>query len=104
MNIEALVNEGLKIRDEQGLALKIANILHSKHDITDDVRTEHQTSTLLRNRYKKSKDILITPALSQACDDRGIDINSVGIAWNKDKAWSIQFALALIQVRHLNRC
>lgn len=92
MNIEALVNEGLRIRDEQGLSfLKIANILHGKHNITDDVRTEHQTSTLLRNRYKKKQRQADHPALSQACDDRGIDISSVGIAWNKDKAWSIQF-------------
>ena len=29
--------------------------------------------------------------MSQACDERGIDINTVGLAWNKDKAWSIQF-------------
>lgn len=31
------------------------------------------------------------PALAAACKERGIDISTVGLAWNKDKKWSIQF-------------
>ena len=92
MNIEVLIEEGLELRDKQGLSFaKIASFLHEKHGIQDDVRTEHQTAILLRNRHKKRERQIEHPALSQACDDRGININSVGMAWNKDKAWSIQF-------------
>lgn len=92
MNIEVLIKEGLDLREKQGMSFaKISSYLHEKHSISDDVRTEHQTSVLLRNRYNKQDRVEQHPALSQACDDRGIDINSVGMAWNKDKAWSIQF-------------
>ena len=92
MTIESLINEGLKLRDTEGLSFaKIATYLHQKHNIEDDVRTEYQTASLLRNRHKKKLREETHPALSQACDDRGIDIGSVGMAWNKDKAWSIQF-------------
>jgi len=92
MNIEVLIEEGLDLRDKQGLSFaKIASFLHEKHGIQDDVRTEHQTAKLLRYRHKTKERQTEHPALSQACDDRGININSVGMAWNKDKAWSIQF-------------
>lgn len=85
-----LIKEGLSLRKEQGLSFpKIANLLFEKHDITD--LTEHQLMQKLYREHNKTNREEDHPALAQACKERGIDIDSVGIAWNKDKAWSIQF-------------
>ena len=44
------------------------------------------------SKYLQKQDRKINnPALDLACQERGIDINTVGIAWQKDKKWSIQF-------------
>jgi len=85
-----LIKEGLSLRKEKGLSFpKITNLLIKKHDIKD--LTEHQLMQKLYREYSKTNREEDHPALAQACEERGIDINSVGIAWNKDKAWSIQF-------------
>ena len=85
-----LINEGLSMRREQGLSFpKITNLLFEKHDIQDF--SEHQLMQKLYREFHKSNREDEHPALAQACKERGIDINSVGMAWNKDKAWSIQF-------------
>jgi hypothetical protein len=44
------------------------------------------------SKYLQKQDRKINnPALDLACQERGIDISTVGIAWQKDKKWSIQF-------------
>jgi hypothetical protein len=45
----------------------------------------------ISHRIQKMDRKLDNPALDAACEERGIDINTVGIAWQKDKKWSIQF-------------
>ena len=69
----------------------IAKKIHNDLSITDldrsVERTRRQISYTLRNKKREDDQ----PALAAACDERGIDIGSVGLAWNKDKHWSIQF-------------
>ena len=92
ISLEKLTDEGVAIRERDGYSfLKIANILHDKYKIDSTIRTEYQTSQRIKYLYNRKKRREENPALSQACDERGIDINTVGLAWNKDKAWSIQF-------------
>jgi len=45
----------------------------------------------ISNYLQKQDRKINNPALDLACQERGIDINTVGIAWQKDKKWSIQF-------------
>lgn len=70
---------------------EIARYIHEDLEIDQSIRTVETTrrniSTYL-NRLIKSEE---QPALAEACEERGIDISSVGIAWSKDKKWSIQF-------------
>jgi len=85
-----IIKEGLEMRKNQGLTFnKISRALIEKHGITD-----YDASQLYQKMYReyhKEQRNQEHPALAQACADRGININSVGMAWNKDKAWSIQF-------------
>jgi hypothetical protein len=96
INITELINEGVSMREVNGYSYaKISEILHDKYRIDDEVRTQHQTSSLLRVAYTKKKRVDEHPALAEACDERGINVSSVGLAWNKDKHWSIQFKPSL---------
>lgn len=45
----------------------------------------------ISNYLQKQDRKINNPALDLACQERGIDISTVGIAWQKDKKWSIQF-------------
>lgn len=85
-----IINEGLSIKEERGLSFyKISDELIKKYSITD-----YTAQQLYQKLYRESTKLNKQkehPALAQACIERGIDVNSVGMAWNKDKAWSIQF-------------
>jgi hypothetical protein len=70
---------------------QIAKEAHQYLGVTDQQRTVERTRRYLSSYFKKKSREEEHPALSQACDERGIDLSSVGIAWSKDKAWSIQF-------------
>lgn len=61
-----------------------------KHFNIDDRTVESQRRAISKFIQRQERKI-DNPALDQACDERGIDINTVGIAWQKDKKWSIQF-------------
>ena len=92
IEIDKLADEGVVLRETNGYSFfKIAEILHEKYGIEDEIRTRHQTSQTISRAFRKKKRKDEHPALAQACDDRGINVDSVGIAWNKDKHWSIQF-------------
>ena len=70
---------------------EIAKYVHEDLQIDSDERTiEKSRRTISRhlNKFIREQE---QPALASACDERGIDISSVGIAWQKDKKWSIQF-------------
>ena len=96
INITELINEGVSMREIDGYSYaKISEILHNKYQIDEQFRTQHQTSALLRKACTKKKRVDEHPALAEACDERGINVSSVGIAWNKDKHWSIQFKPSL---------
>ena len=85
-----IIDEGLSIKEEKGLSFyKISDALISKYGITD--YTSKQLYQKLYREFSKLNKQREHPALTQACIERGIDVNSVGMAWNKDKAWSIQF-------------
>lgn len=70
---------------------EIARYIHEDLEIDESVKTIEST----RRSISKYLNGLIRseeqPALAEACEERGIDISSVGIAWSKDKKWSIQF-------------
>lgn len=68
----------------------IAKHIHSELKI-DGERTVDATSRYLSTVLDKHMRSEEQPALAEACEERGIDISSVGMAWNKDKHWSIQF-------------
>lgn len=61
-----------------------------KHFNIKDKTVESQR-TIIRNFLLREERKVNNPALDIACQERGIDINTVGIAWQKDKKWSIQF-------------
>lgn len=85
-----MIQEGLSLRDEKGLSFpKIADLIFDKYKPTSI--NKYQLLQKLYREKDKIKRQEEHPALAQACKDRGISIDSVGIAWNKDKAWSIQF-------------
>jgi len=71
--------------------IQIAKYIHEDLDIADQDRNVHTTRRLVSREINKISRIEEQPALSEACDERGIDISTVGIAWSKDKKWSIQF-------------
>ena len=71
---------------------EIAKKIHEDLQINPSEKTIESTRRAIsqyvnRNIVRK----LEQPALAEACEERGIDISSVGIAWQKDKKWSIQF-------------
>ena len=70
---------------------QIAKYIHEDLEIDPKERTVESTrraiSKYISNQIRKNEQ----PALAEACEERGIDISSVGIAWSKDKKWSIQF-------------
>lgn len=70
----------------------IANFDEFKKEKFEDVRK------LVVGYYNKEFQKQENPALAEACEERGVDINSVGIAWKKDKEWSIQFKPTKINV------
>jgi len=61
-----------------------------KHFNIKDKTVESQR-IVIRNFLLREERKVNNPALDIACQERGIDINTVGIAWQKDKKWSIQF-------------
>lgn len=69
----------------------IAKQIHKDLQIDPNERTVESTRRAISNHIHKITRIEEQPALAQACEERGIDISSVGIAWSKDKKWSIQF-------------
>ena len=69
----------------------VARKIHSELNINPDDITVESTRRRLSHHFEKLSRKDEQPALSQACDERGIDISSVGMAWSKDKKWSIQF-------------
>lgn len=77
---------------KQGLTNKtvIAKHMHKHFELGEGNTIESLRRKISRfiQRNERSKQ---QPALAEACEERGIDINSVGIAWQKDKKWSIQF-------------
>jgi hypothetical protein len=92
IELNKLIDEGVLLREINGYSFtKIAQVLHEKYSIKDDSRTEHQTTQAIRRAFRKKKRTEEHPALAGACDERGINVGSVGLAWNKDKHWSIQF-------------
>lgn len=70
---------------------EIARLIHEDLTIDPETRTVEQTRRFISKHINKLIRSEEQPALSQACEERGIDISSVGIAWSKDKKWSIQF-------------
>jgi len=70
---------------------QIARYVHEDLDIDSKERTVESTRRLISLYINKEIRKNQQPALAEACDERGIDISSVGIAWSKDKKWSIQF-------------
>lgn len=70
---------------------QIARHVHEDLDIDSKERTVETTRRLISKYINKEIRKNQQPALAEACDERGIDISSVGIAWSKDKKWSIQF-------------
>jgi hypothetical protein len=78
------------LRDGHRSPTEIAKHVYEDLGSPDDVTVEYLRRMLSRHIDKTLRQIE-QPALSQACDERGIDISSVGIAWSKDKKWSIQF-------------
>lgn len=69
----------------------IAKLIHEDLEIDPKKKTIESTRRAISHHIHKATRIEDQPALAQACDERGIDISSVGIAWAKDKKWSIQF-------------
>lgn len=69
----------------------IARHIHEDLDIDESTRTIEITRRSISNHLNKLIRSEEQPALAEACEERGIDISSVGIAWSKDKKWSIQF-------------
>ena len=63
--------------------------------VLEDLDYQHieveKVRRMLSTYVKKKLREISQPALAEACNERGIDISSVGIAWQKDKKWSIQF-------------
>lgn len=69
----------------------IARHIHEDLDIDESARTIEITRRSISKHLNKLIRSEEQPALAEACEERGIDISSVGIAWSKDKKWSIQF-------------
>ena len=69
----------------------IAKSIHEDLEIDPKEKTVESTRRAISHHISKITRIEDQPALAEACDERGIDISSVGIAWSKDKKWSIQF-------------
>ena len=87
---EGIIQEAINLHHDQRISIpKVVEIILKKHNM-QNVNSNAFMQRLYRE-YNKSLRKKEHPALSQACDERGIDINSVGMAWSKDKAWSIQF-------------
>jgi len=70
---------------------EIARHIHEDLDIDESARAIEVTRRCISKHLNKLIRSEEQPALAEACDERGIDISSVGIAWSKDKKWSIQF-------------
>ena len=68
----------------------IAKMAHKHFEMGDEYTIESLRRKISKHiqTSERKKD---NPALDQACEERGIDISTVGIAWQKDKQWSIQF-------------
>lgn len=69
----------------------IAKKVHEDLSINPEDTTVENTRRWLSKHLNKIKRREQQPALSEACEERGIDISTVGMAWSKDKKWSIQF-------------
>jgi hypothetical protein len=92
INEKLLIGEGVEMRHQTNLSFnKIANLLHEKHNIDPNVRSVIQTQRAVRNAFTREENKKNHPALANACEERGIDMATVGMAWNKDKNWSIRF-------------
>lgn len=70
---------------------QIARYIHEDLQIDEADRKIERTRRQVSLHLNKVIRAQEQPALAEACDERGIDISSVGIAWSKDKKWSIQF-------------
>lgn len=70
---------------------EIAKKIHSDLSIDENTRTINHTRGNVKYYISRAKKRSENPALAQACEERGINFDNVGIAWNKDKKWSIQF-------------
>ena len=70
---------------------EIAKKVHEDLEIDPEERTIESSRRAISKHIAKITRIEEQPALAEACEERGIDISSVGIAWSKDKKWSIQF-------------
>ena len=70
---------------------EIAKKVHEDLEIDPEERTIESSRRTISKHIAKITRIEEQPALAEACEERGIDISSVGIAWSKDKKWSIQF-------------
>jgi hypothetical protein len=76
---------------------KVTRDLMTNFDELKDQKFE-EVRQLVVGYYNKEFQKHENPALAEACEERGVDINSVGIAWKKDKEWSIQFKPTKINV------
>lgn len=83
--IDQLYSSGLSNPTE------IAKKIHSDLSIDENTRTINHTRANVKYYISHAKKRSENPALAQACEERGINFENVGIAWNKDKKWSIQF-------------
>jgi hypothetical protein len=70
---------------------EIARYIHQDLEINLEEKTVESTRRYISRHIQKLTRTEDQPALASACEERGIDISSVGIAWSKDKKWSIQF-------------
>lgn len=70
---------------------QIAKYVHEDLNISEEERSVEATRRYISKSLSKLIRSEEHPALAEACEERGIDISSVGIAWAKDKKWSIQF-------------
>ena len=83
--IEEFYNNGISNPTE------IAKKIHEDLSIDETTRTINHTRANVKYHIHHAKKRKTNPALAQACEERGINFDNVGIAWNKDKHWSIQF-------------
>jgi len=92
IDLEQIKEASLKyIKEGHRNFTQIARYVHEDLDIDPNERTIEQTRRQISRNFSSMFRKDENPALAEACDERGIDISTVGIAWAKDKKWSIQF-------------